>query len=149
MNATQALQTVQKLEQVTHISTSGTVLQRISTILSKVQLPQMEKDQFLRRIASELLPQVDENNISTTIKKIVEDFLRSKHGHVFENCRRVLEAMGYALKSNKGSHFIFALPGEFDTMTIVKHSGDADASDVEKILERWKLLIRKAPPKTS
>ncbi len=42
-----------------------------------------------------------------SVEKIIEDFKNSKFGHTFDECKKVLEYIGFIEKSSKGSHHKF------------------------------------------
>ena len=47
----------------------------------------------------------------SNVKKIIEKFNLSKFGHTFEECKKVLEYIGFVETSSKGSHHKFIKQG--------------------------------------
>ena len=55
------------------------------------------------------------------IDKIIEKFRNSQFGHTFEECKKVLEYIGFEEKSSKGSHHKFNKQGLNRPFILAKH----------------------------
>lgn len=53
--------------------------------------------------------------------KIIEKFKNSRHGHTFEDCRKVLEYLGFKIVSACGSHYKFEKEGLVRPFILAKH----------------------------
>ena len=65
------------------------------------------------------------------VEKIIEKFRRSRFGHTFEDCKKVLEYLGFCEKSSKGSHHKFVRPGFNRPFILAKHRPIDPAAIVE------------------
>lgn len=70
----------------------------------------------------------------TNVRKIVENFRRTRFGHTFEDCKKVLEYLGFVEKSSKGSHHKFMKTGLNRPFILAKHR-PVDPAAVTEILD--------------
>ncbi|MDD3012895.1 MAG: hypothetical protein PHC34_04260 [Candidatus Gastranaerophilales bacterium] len=68
------------------------------------------------------------------VEKIIDRMKRTKYGHTFEDCQKVLEFKCYTMKEGKGSHFKF-FKGQ-KMIVIAKHR-PVDPKAVEDIIRAW------------
>lgn len=68
------------------------------------------------------------------VKKIINKFNASKFGHTFEECKKVLEFIGFVEKSSKGSHHKFMKAGLNRPFILAKHH-PVDPAAINEILE--------------
>ncbi len=68
------------------------------------------------------------------VEKIIENFKNSKFGHNFEECKKVLEYLGFIEKSSKGSHHKFIKKGLLRPFILAKHH-PIDPAAIAEILE--------------
>jgi len=69
--------------------------------------------------------------------KIAARMKRTKYGHTFEDCQKVLESLGYTLRKGKGSHYVFSKGIKF--ITIAKHR-PVDPKAVQDVINAWEEL---------
>ena len=74
------------------------------------------------------------NDNMSKIDKIIEDFRRSQFGHTFEDCKKVLEYIGFEEKSSKGSHHKFIRKGLNRPFILAKHR-PIDPAAINEILK--------------
>ena len=67
------------------------------------------------------------------VEKIIENFRLSQYGHTFEECRKVLEYIGFVEKSSKGSHHKFQKIGLDRPFILAKHHPIDPAAINEKL----------------
>jgi len=70
----------------------------------------------------------------TSVDKIVKKFRASQFGHTFEDCKKVLETLGFVEKSSRGSHHKFAKQGLNRPFILAKHR-PIDPAAIAEILE--------------
>ena len=68
------------------------------------------------------------------VKKIVDSFKQSRLGHTFDDCKKVLEAIGFVEKSSKGSHHKFIKKGLNRPFILAKHR-PVDPAAIAEIIE--------------
>lgn len=68
------------------------------------------------------------------IDKIIKRFKTSKFGHTFEDCKKVLEYLGYIEKSSRGSHQKFSKAGIERPFILAKHR-PIDPAAIDEILK--------------
>lgn len=73
--------------------------------------------------------------MTNSIEKIVTKMQRTKHGHSFEDCQKVLEFKGYKMGMGKGSHFKFHKEGK-NMIVIAKHK-PVNPKAIDDILRIW------------
>lgn len=61
---------------------------------------------------------------------------RTKHGHTFEDCQKVLEYLGYKVRQGKGSHYRFVKGESF--ITIAKHR-PVDPKAIQDVIRAWEV----------
>lgn len=61
------------------------------------------------------------NDNMNNIDKIINKFKKSRFGHTFEDCKKVLEAVGFEEKSSRGSHHKFVKEGLKRPFILAKH----------------------------
>ena len=69
------------------------------------------------------------------IDKIIKNFKNTKKGQSFEDCEKVLKALGYEVKTGKGSHFKFIKTGQ--PMLIMARHNPVSPDAVDDVLEIW------------
>ena len=75
------------------------------------------------------------NNINmASVEKIIKNFYSSKFGHTFEDCKKVLEYLGFEEKSSRGSHRKFVKAGLNRPFILAKHR-PIDPAAINEILE--------------
>jgi len=67
------------------------------------------------------------------VDKIIKSFRTSKFGHTFEECKKVLEYIGFEEKSSKGSHHKFTKQGLDRPFILAKHR-PIDPAAIDDIL---------------
>lgn len=60
---------------------------------------------------------------------------RTRHGHTFEDCEKVLTSIGYELKTTKGSHHTFKNK-KGNRITIARHRPVSPAA-IEDVIKAW------------
>jgi len=70
----------------------------------------------------------------SNIDKIIKSFQSSKFGHTFEECKKVLEYLGFVEKSSRGSHHKFIKQGLNRPFILAKHR-PIDPAAINEILE--------------
>jgi predicted RNA binding protein YcfA (HicA-like mRNA interferase family) len=55
------------------------------------------------------------------LEKLINKFQQTQHGHTFEDCKKVLELMGYMEVSSRGSHHKFSKSNLIRPVIIAKH----------------------------
>lgn len=61
------------------------------------------------------------NDNMSDADKILEKFKKSQFGHSFEECKKVLEYLGFVEKSSRGSHHKFCKQGLNRPFILAKH----------------------------
>lgn len=74
------------------------------------------------------------NDNMSNVDKIIKKFRSSQFGHTFEDCKKVLESIGFIEKSSKGSHHKFTKPGLNRPFILAKHR-PIDPAAIIEILE--------------
>jgi len=70
----------------------------------------------------------------SNIDKIIKGFRSTPFGHTFEECKKVLEHIGFEEKSSKGSHHKFNKQGLNRPFIIAKHH-PIDPAAIAEILD--------------
>lgn len=74
--------------------------------------------------------------MSKRIEKLVDKMKRTKTGHGFEDCEKVLIASGYHIAHSKGSHFAFKNETTKHRIVIAKHK-PIDKQAIEDVIEAY------------
>lgn len=74
------------------------------------------------------------NDNMSNVDKIIKKFNDSKFGHTFEDCKKVLEAIGFTETTSRGSHHKFTKPGLNRPFILAKHR-PIDPAAVSEILD--------------
>ncbi len=69
-----------------------------------------------------------------SVEKIIESFRNTRYGHTFEECKKILESIGFTEKSSRGSHHKFMKSGLNRPFIIAKHR-PVDPAAITEILE--------------
>ncbi len=70
----------------------------------------------------------------SNIDKIIKKFRSSQFGHTFEDCKKVLESIGFIEKSSRGSHHKFIKNGLNRPFILAKHR-PIDPAAINEILK--------------
>ncbi len=74
------------------------------------------------------------NDNMSNVNKIIQKFNDSKFGHTFEDCKKVLEAIGFVETSSRGSHHKFVKAGLNRPFILAKHR-PIDPAAISEILD--------------
>lgn len=74
------------------------------------------------------------NNNMSKVEKIIQNFRTTQFGHTFEDCKKVLESIGFIEKSSKGSHHKFSKAGLNRPFILAKHR-PIDPAAINEILD--------------
>lgn len=70
----------------------------------------------------------------SNVKKIIDKFRNSQFGHTFEDCKKVLEFIGFKETSSRGSHHKFTKQGLNRPFILAKHR-PIDPAAINEILK--------------
>lgn len=70
----------------------------------------------------------------SNVDKIIKKFKSSQFCHTFEDCKKVLESMGFIEKSSNGSHHKFSKTGLNRPFILAKHR-PIDPAAINEILK--------------
>lgn len=70
------------------------------------------------------------------VEKIVAKMKKTKAGHSFEDCEKVLIASGYYIAHSKGSHFTFKKETTKHRIVIAKHK-PVDKQAIDDVIEAY------------
>jgi len=73
------------------------------------------------------------NDNMAGVDKIIQSFKTTKFGHTFEECKKVLEYIGFEEKSSRGSHHKFIKQGLNRPFILAKHR-PIDPAAIDDIL---------------
>jgi len=68
------------------------------------------------------------------VDKIIEKFKKTPAGHSYEDCEKVLLAIGYKLRKSKGSHCQFS---KMDSYITIANHRPVSKDAIKDVLKAW------------